>query len=421
MIKNITIKDYFNLSNILKNTTKKEFQHYQKDINYIYNKDNKLQELYTFYKTQKDKYNLKNDIFEQLIGIKKVLLVVVFLISFVVTYNYFDKEINIKTYLLFSVALPLIYSLFAIINILRYKYPQKDESSLLNTFFKKISSTFENKHNHIFKTYSIVMFIEMGISYGIGILIASIIIFWSHNVTFYSESSYISNTSIEKTDIKKDDARVIVSKSYWSKLITLAIFFVIVFKFILRYFTLKVLDKTIVNSLEEQAKEFFDVMSTNTVISIDTNHKQTKTINSQQHSKKTDDILSHKFYKLYYEMELVDAKNIEFYDKELCDNSFQEYSFALFDKENEDEKVLSFLEGFVLVFASPESLADETFRSYIQQMLSKNNIIEILILPLVQKDDVYTLLNKNDDKYFDWKDKVENIINDDRVSLYYEK
>ncbi|MEO1953343.1 MAG: hypothetical protein ABGW74_01405 [Campylobacterales bacterium] len=86
MIKNITLKDYFNLSNILKNTTKKEFQHYQKDINYIYNKDNKLQELYTFYKTQKDKYNLKNDIFEQLIGIKKVLLVVIFLISFILSY-----------------------------------------------------------------------------------------------------------------------------------------------------------------------------------------------------------------------------------------------------------------------------------------------------------------------------------------------
>jgi len=417
---NITIKDYFTLSEILKNQDNKTIQDYQKSINYQYNKDEKLKELYKFYDNFKDKQSFNINLFEKLNNIKKILLTIIFLISFFITYNYFDNEINIKTYLLFSVALPLIYSLFTLIKITRYKYPQKDETSFLNTFIKKISSNFENKHNHILKTYSIVMFVEIGISYAVGILVATMIIFWSHSITFYSETSYSStNTTIEKIQTKKD--RVIVSKSYWSKLITLLIFLVISLKIVLRYFANKVLQKTINNSLEEQAQLFFDVMQTNTNIYKNSIDKEDNTVNKQEFYIQIEKNQSSIYHKLYYEIEFEDAKNIEFKDDTLKEKSFKEYSFALFDRDDEDEEVLQELSNLVLIFTSPESLADETFKNYIQQMLQNPNIVQIWILPLVQQENKLILSKKGDEKYFDYKKKIEKMINNDRVSLYNER
>jgi len=417
---NMTIENYFNISKILKTKKLKDFQAYQKKVNYTYNKDEKFNELNKFYKDVNDKNSSYDTIFKQLNSIRKLVLIVIFLITFLFTYNYFTTEINVKTYLLFSVALPLLYSVFALTKVITYKYPQKYEVSFLNSFLKRISSSFDKKHNHIIKTYSIVLLIEMGISYALAILVATMIIFWSQSITFYSQTTYNAKSHVKDLINKQD--RVIESKSFYSKVITIAILFVIFLKIILRYFAIKIMNKTILNSLEEQAKIFFDLMQQNTLIYKKEIPKEKSFTKIEKNSLKiVNNSFSDIYYKLYYEIDFDEIKKIVFNDDTLDKKTLKEYSFALFDQEDEDDKVLSSLQNLILIFASPESLADETFRGYIKQMLQKDNIVQIWILPLVRDNDNYILAQKGDSKYLDWKDKIENIIDDDRVSLYNER
>jgi hypothetical protein len=285
---------------------------------------------------------------------------------------------------------------------------------------KKIFSKIDNRHNHVLKTYSLLTLVDIGISYAVGILVATVIIFWAHSITFYTESSYDANDTFQTLQTTEKN-RVIESKSYYSELITGLIVIVIFLKLLLRYFALKRVKKTIFNSLEEQGELFFEVMKKN--IEITENHSEHKQLISKEDKslRESKSVENLDYIKLYYEMELDLAKNIEFYDDKLEGKSFDEYAFALFDKEEEDEKILEELQNLVLIFTSPESLADETFRVYISEILQNSHVEEIWILPLVQSDGKYILADKSDEKYPDWRDKIENIIADERVSLYNEK
>jgi len=412
----ISIKKYFDISSFLENKQREDYKRYQKNLE-NYDDTKRVKELLTFYKVTQEKESDSN-LFEYILLMKKSLLFIVFIITFVISYNFFDKEINIKTYLLFSVGLPLFYTFFALIQVIRYRYPQKDEQSYLNSLMKKIFSKIDNRHNHVLKTYSLLTLVDIGISYALGLLSATVIIFWAHSITFYFEGSYDANDTLQTTHIN----RLIESSSYYAEMITFLIIVVIALKLLLRYFALKRVNKTILNSLEEQGELFFEVMKKNVYIS-QKSASDKKTIEKE----KSDTVVSHEtmensdYFKLYYEMELDLAQNIEFYDENLDGKSFDEYAFALFDKEEEDEKTLEVLQNLVLLFASPESLADETFRLYISEMLENTNIDEIWVIPLVSQGEKYILANEGDEKYLDWRDKIENIIANERVSLYNEK
>jgi hypothetical protein len=412
----ISIKKYFDISSFLENKQREDYKRYQKSLE-NYDDAKRVKELLTFYKVSQEKESDSN-LFEYILLMKKSLLFIVFIITFVISYNFFDKEINIKTYLLFSVGLPLFYTFFALIQVIRYRYPQKDEKSYLNSLIKKIFSKIDNRHNHVLKTYSLLTLVDIGISYALGLLSATVIIFWAHSITFYFEGSYDANDTLQTSHIN----RLIESSSYYAEMITFLIIVVIALKLLLRYFALKRVNKTILNSLEEQGELFFEVMKKNVYIS-QKSASDKKTIEKE----KSDTVVSHEsmensdYFKLYYEMELDLAQNVEFYDENLDGKSFNEYAFALFDKEEEDEKTLEVLQNLVLLFASPESLADETFRLYISEMLENTNIDEIWVIPLVAQGEKYILANEGDEKYSDWRDKIENIIADERVSLYNEK
>jgi len=411
----ISIKKYFDISSFLETKQRRDFIKYQKSLE-NYDDKKRVEELLTFYKASQEKEHDSN-LFESLLFMKKSLLIILFIMTFVVSYNFFDREINIKTYLLFSVGLPLLYTLFALIQIIKYKYPQKDEKSYLNSFMKKIFAKIDNRHNHVLKTYSLLTLVDIGISYALGLLSATVIIFWAHAITFYFEGSYDANDTLQTTQIN----RVIESSSYYAELITLLIIVVIALKLLLRYFALKRVNKTILNALEEQGEMFFEIMKKN--IHISQNQFQQKEVISKESKVLRDKGSMHNvdYVKLYYEMELNLAKNIEFYDERLKDKSFKEYAFALFDKEEEDEKILDELENLVLLFTSPESLADETFKVYISDILETSRVEEIWVLPLEEDNGKYVLSHKDNAKYSDWKEKIENIIADERVSLYNEK
>ena len=412
----ISIKKYFDISSFLEKKQREDYKKYQKSLE-NYDDTKRVKELLTFYKLSQEKESDSN-LFEYILLMKKSLLFIVFIITFVISYNFFDKEINIKTYLLFSVGMPLFYTFFALIQVIRYRYPQKDEKSYLNSLMKKIFSKIDNRHNHVLKTYSLLTLVDIGISYALGLLSATVIIFWAHSITFYFEGSYDANDTLQTSHIN----RLIESSSYYAEMITFLIIVVIALKLLLRYFALRRVNKTILNSLEEQGELFFEVMKKNVYIS-QKSASDKKTIEKE----KSDTVVSHEsmensdYFKLYYEMELDLAQNVEFYDENLDGKSFDEYAFALFDKEEEDEKTLEVLQNLVLLFTSPESLADETFRLYISEMLENTNIDEIWVVPLVAQGEKYILANEGDEKYSDWRDKIENIIADERVSLYNEK
>ena len=412
----ISIKKYFDISSFLEKKQREDYKKYQKSLE-NYDDRKRVEELLTFYKVSQEKESDSN-LFEYILLMKRSLLFIVFIITFVISYNFFDKEINIKTYLLFSVGLPLFYTFFALTQVIRYRYPQKDEQSYLNSLMKKIFSKIDNRHNHVLKTYSLLTLVDIGISYALGLLSATVIIFWAHSITFYFEGSYDANDTLQTSHIN----RLIESSSYYAEMITFLIIVVIALKLLLRYFALKRVNKTILNSLEEQGELFFEMMKKNVYISQKSTSDK-KTIEKE----KSDTVVNHKtmensdYFKLYYEMEFELAKNIEFEDSKLKGKSFKEYEFALFDKDEEDERVLAELENLVLLFTLPESLADETFRVYISTILQNPHIDEIWVLPLVARENRYVLAQEGDDKYLDWKEKIENIIDDKRVSLYNEK
>ena len=424
----ITLENYFDISKFLEDKKELDFKRYQENRVYDEDKQNELSQLINYYEfegaTKESSY------LSHLKDIKKVFLVVAFLLGFAFTYIYFDKEINIKIYSLFSIALPSFYLLFLFFKVFMYKYPENEDNSLLNTFLTKYSN-FKPKHNHILKTYSNLMFIEAGISYTLGVLISTVIIFWAYSITFYSESTYLQDSmESNKTEILKTTSekqtKEIKSQQFYSMLITFFIFMVIVLKILLRISAKKALDKTIKNTLLKDAELFFDVMQT--TVGIDENKieynsnaktKDKSVVKYQETDDSYDDM-----YILYYQLkdEVLDKVDFDFSkDEELRDKSSQSYTFALFKQLKKDRETISKLGNLVMIFTSPQSSADETFKQDIKDILKRDSVHQIWVVPLIEKNSRFVASKKGDEKYDEYRKQINKNINDTRVRLYNEK
>jgi hypothetical protein len=78
-----------------------------------------------------------------------------------------------------------------------------------------------------------------------------------------------------------------------------------------------------------------------------------------------------------------------------------------------------------LIFTSPESIPDNTFKEDIKPISDREDVKQIWIIPLIEgSEDNYIVLKEGygkyyDSKYNDWKNKIDKIQS--KVRLYNEK
>ncbi len=425
-MQNITIKKYFEISSILENSKIEDFKEYKKEIlsqGKVFDKEQKFKELLNFCDRQEQHSFLK--IFGHIDFIKDTLLWGIFLITLFVSYFSFDDIINVHKFLLFSIFLPFSYILFMSYKVYRYSFPKKEELSFLSYILAHSDYVkYNSSDSHVVKTYSMKLSIYFGLIYTISILLYTFIIFSTTSISFILPSTFDINFLSLISDKELSQSTLA-----WFLLISI-IFFIFIPKMILLFYADKNIKKSIELSLLEQGKEFFEYIYKTVEIKQDSNIKALQNIVEDKNEVIEDiqeivqSVLAD-YYVIYYNMDLEIRDKILFdfsNDIDLKDKKSESFSYAIFGEEEEDELTISKLGNLVLLFASPESSADNTFKDDIDEILTQEEVKQIWIAPLVEnKDAHYILAQKGDNKYDEWQKQINENIDDFRVRLYNEK
>lgn len=434
----LNLEQYFNMSDFLNNKSEEDFKKYKKEFQTEYNNEMKLDYLTRCLNSEKDKAYEVNNIFERVSTIEKSIVIFAFILGLVLTFLFYDKEINIKLYIITSVIIPLVYFGYLVYRYFTYKFPYKEESSILSSLLKKLFNKPVEKHSHVLKTYSLMIWTKFAISYAVGVLLSTFIIFNTQSVTFYSGTTYGANDYKQTKDINNSDVNLTKhdgisgnnknqqhSSAYWSRVISIILIIMIFLKIGLYLLAKKNNTKTIKQALVNQGEKFFEILNKNVEIglseenNIDTDiskHEQNENKLQQQEGTDLKD-----YYILYYQINPDDQNKIE-YDisnkNNLKDKTFNSYSYGLFNKEEDDNKTLQKLNSLVVVYTSPETIPDETFKENMLNIL-KTNVTDIWIVPLKDDNNQLNLLRKNDKDYAKWE-KVISSINNNHIRIHFE-
>ncbi len=442
----LNIEKYFKISNFLKSKNEKDFKLYRQNF---YKKDKtykdreKLAYLFEYYKSENSEENEAEKIIGSIEFFEKLLFIVFFILAFAITFLFYNKEVNVYLYLLSSVFLPLAYLLYLAYRHFSYKFPSKRaEFSFLNELLKKKFKDFKDEHSYVIKTYSVMVFIKTGISYTLGVLLATILIFSVYKVTFYTETTYGANDYIEVIEGKKTNKveansntkenistgqRKHYSSAYWSRLITIVLFIMIALKIVLYFLARRNNRKTIKQALEKQGKDFFNILKTTVYIGGNKEYKQ-KDISFYKEKEPKNKISDkneniENFYILYYQIDENEQDNIQFdiveENKYLKNKNFYTYSYGLFEQEDEDLNTLEKLDNLVIVYTSPQTIPDESFKEDILRIKNGTKVRNIWIVPLKDEDEKLFLLKKDDKDYAKWE-KIIKKIDDVNIRIHFD-
>ena len=422
----IPLKKYFEISNSLEHSTQEDFKLYRKKLlasEQLFAKDAKLQELIKFSDLQEKNSSLTK-MFEHLDFIKDILLWGIFMFTLLVSYFAIDDTININKFLLFSVIFPFGYIMVMAFKIYRYSFPKKDEHSFLSYLLLHSNYIDYNPiHSHIVKTYSMKLSVYFGLVYTIAILIYTFIVFSTTSISFVMPSTFDINivTFFSKYQLSQ-------SSLAWILIISISIFIVIP-KMILLFFANRNISNSIEISLLEQGELFFDIIYTTVEIKEQKNEEIVEEVFEHQEEKK-EEIVEVKsefsdYYNLYYNMDFETQQKIIFdfeNDVDLQERSYKKFSYAIFGEEDKDEDTISQLANLIVLFTSPETSADNTFKDDISDILQQEAIKQIWIVPLVEdNNNNYIISTKGDDKYSEWQKQININIANPKVRLYNEK
>jgi len=425
----IPLKKYFEISNSLENSTQEDFKIYKKELlesGASFNKDNKLQELLDFSEKREKDISLTN-FFEHIDFIKDILLWGVFMFTLLISYFAIDETININKFIIFSIFLPFLYITIMSFKILRYSFPKKDEHSFLS-YILSYSDFIEYNpiHSHIIKTYSMKLSVYFGLVYTLAILFYTFIIFFTTSVSFVMPSTFDIDIFSFISNISKEEFSQ--SLLAWL-LITFIVIFILIPKVVLLFFANRNIEDSIKISLLEQGEDFFDIIYTSVEIKEHTEIAIVKEIDEEE--KFSEQIMAEEaslfsdYYNLYYNMDFETQQKIIFdfdNDVDLKEKSFQEFSYAIFGEEDEDEQTILKLGNLVLIFTSPETSADNTFKDDVEEILKQESIQQIWIIPLVEDtQNNYIIATKGDDKYSEWQKQININLANPKVRLYNEK
>lgn len=438
----IGIEKYFEISDFLSSKTKHDFQTYKHLLNKeqtSFDEEDPLKALENYYESEHSSKH-RPKIFETILSVQKTVVVLAFLIGFGVNFIHWGDRVNIVYYGFFSLFLPLAYLLYLLVLHFRYNFPSKVENSLLQRYLQKRFKEYSMEHSHVIKTYSTMIFVQLGIAYFLGILLSTVLVFSATNVTFYSGSTYKANDwgktvlTPSKTAEKNDsntsapDTKASLPYTYYSsallsRIITAALALMLFMKIVLYFLAKRNNEKTIRQALLKQAESFFTALKTDAQIGFYTPNETTrKTAKSSKTEKKQTFFKTYSI--MYYEIDPEDAQKIQtdIADDEILKNKERkgEYFFALLDNEEEDEEILQKLEGLVLLYPSAETLPDEAFKRKMLDILRRGRYVtNIWIVPLKDEEDRFRALKKNDKDYKKWESLVAG-IGHKNIRIYYD-
>ena len=413
------LKNYFCISNFLTH-----FESQENNICNIKIDNNKpfksITKLYQKYEKQE---TCHSTLYEFLKHTRTILLWLIFIAVMIFSFISIQKSINIKIYLIFGIIIPFLYLLYVAGQTLFYKFPNKEESSLID-FFAKKDPQYDRRDTHVFKTFTTLLFVEMGIVYTFSILLSTIFIFWAYSIEFYSESSYAFLDPVKIWfGTTNSSGHAVLPQHFFAIAITLSIVILLLLKSLIWLLAKKNLQKAIKQALLQKAQTLIEKSSQSVKIQISNNMKKTtESFETQTSAEKTIDHSHYDllFYQFEFDKKIIDI--LEFKnDSDLSNLNAEHYNFALFGEEEKDTKTLQKLQNLVIVITSPQTLPDNTFKGDMLAILETNRVRQIWIIPLVEKDGIFQKAYKGDYLYEEWQKQINETIGDYRIRLYNEK
>lgn len=415
----LNFKDYFCISKFLA-----RFE--QRDINILnvklpYNDPLKnISELYKKYAEDEDRDSTLYEFFRHT---RTIILWLIFIAVMSFSFVSIQKSINIKIYLIFGLVVPFVYLLYVAWQTLFYKFPNKEESSLV-AFFAKKYPEYDKRDTHVLKTFTTLLLVEMGIVYTFSILLSTIFIFWAYSIEFYSESSYAFLDPIKMWFGTADSAgHAVLPQHFFAIAITLSIVILLLLKSFIWFLAKRNLQKAMKQALLQKAQPLLQKFSQSVAIEISNNEKKT-TENFEIQKNRSQNIDRSQYDLLFYQFEL-DEKVVDILelqnDSDVANLNAAYYSFALYGGEQEDSKTLKELQNLVIVVASAQTLPDNSFKGDMLTILETDRVRQIWIIPLVEKDGILQKAYKGDYLYEEWQKQINETIGDYRIRLYNEK
>lgn len=434
----LNFEQYLKVSEFLNSKNLEDFKNYKKEFyknNTNYDSEEKLKYLLEYYDKKSINKDESQNILENIFILKRILMGFALFIGFLLTVLYYDKEVDVGLYIITSVIFPLSYFSYLAYRHFSYKFPTKNEPSILNLYLKKNFKNFKNikeELSHVLKTYSTMLWIKSAIFYSIGALITTMLIFNFVGVKFYSGNTYgandyeksyqqtqninLTNNKISTNNLKKDE-----SSAYWSRVITAALIIMIILKIVLYFLARRNNIITIEQALIKQGEDFINILEKNVDIgSNETNNKKDNPFENKPQSSSEQEEYN-KYYILYYQINSDKQSKIQYNisnEENLKNKIFNSYSYGLFGKKEDDILTLKKLNNLVIVYTSPETIPDERFKKEMIEIL-KSNVTDIWIVPLKNDNDKLELLRKDDKDYKKWEKVIVNIDNN-HVRIHFD-
>lgn len=435
----LNFEQYLKVSEFLNSKNSEDFKNYKKEFyknNPEYNSEEELKYLKEYYDRESKNKDESQNILEIMVILKRILMGFALFLGFVLTALSYNKEVNISLYILTSIIFPLFYFSYLVYRHFSYKFPKKNESSILKLILKNKFENFKDELSHVLKTYSTMLWIKSAIFYSIGALITTMFIFKVAGVTFYSgdtygandysinhqqkENMHLSDKNLTNNKILANSPNKQHSSAYWSRVITAALIIMIILKIVLYFLARRNNIITIKQALIKQGEDFFNILEKNVDIgSNETNNKEDNPFENKRQSRLEQEY--NKYYILYYEINSDEQSKIQFNisnDDYLKNKTFNSYSYGLFGKNEDDILTLKKLNNLVIVYISPETYPDERFKKDIIEIL-RSNVTDIWIIPLKDDNDKLVLLRKDDKDYKKWEKVIAN-INNNHVRIHFD-
>ncbi|NPA65309.1 MAG: DUF2868 domain-containing protein [Epsilonproteobacteria bacterium] len=424
------IRTYFALANSFLEAKQKNYNDF---VRYIHNNDLSFhsakelaQEFFLFLK-QED-YPLINSIQTN----SKIFIGISFLIGFLLGVIFFQKTININLFLIISVVLPLFFMIFSGFRIVLYRFPLKKESLFFERFLPK-GLNIQDEDTHVLKVYSFLVLQKAAIGYALGILLSTMFLFFVNQVDFNYDNTYNLSEVFEQQiidffsilwswvspELVPDISNIQHQRSTFAIFMLLSILLWNIFpRILLLFIAYQKYLKAIDNALEVKTKELRTILE-NSVAFISQPKHTSMVQNMQKSQNRCKELHGRVVYKLFYEMEPLE---IDLNDKALEGKIERSFAVATFDMdEQEEEKIIHQLENLVIIFPSPQTLPDESFKSFVKRILQNSHVIQIWIAVTIEQDHEIKLALKTDPYYDEWRYQINEVLDDLRIRLYHER
>ena len=424
------IRTYFEIADTFLHVNKKDYKDFAKYIRKNKLKYTSVEELaknfHHFFTHTSHTY------FTQIETYSKIIVFCGFVTGFLLGIFCFKETININLFLLVSIVFPFVLMLFSGFRILSYRFPVKKEKTFLERFLPK-EFELQSEDTHLLKTYLFIVFQKTAIGYALGIVFSTIFLFFVNKVDFNYDNTYNLSVEFEQKIIDffafgwSHIAPVFVphlehieqNRSGFAFFILLSIlFWNILPRFLLLLVAYKKYNRSLKNAFEVKTKEL--VMFLQNSVRVEGNSASSIPKFKETQQKTADSCLDiETVFLLFYEMPPCE---IELDEKIVQEKPKKSFAVAAFDMdEAEEQKIIDTLSNLVIIFPSPQTLPDESFKSFVKKILQNPEVTQIWVVVTTEEEDSLKVALKTDKNYNEWHYQINEVIDDLRVRLYHER